>query len=121
MQVAYLVFLLLLALSFLVAGYIVRMDKRSNFLFLAGFVVLLVAGMFNLPGVATPMEFRTGETEVATTSGNVTSTVVQYTYTPISATQSSTLSLILILAALYGITASYMAARSVDEVNYDNE
>lgn len=115
MQVMYMVFLLVLALAFLVAGYLIRLDRSSNYLFIAGFLIVLVAGLYQLPGLSSPLEFYSGDIETSVVDGNTTTTTTTRTYSPISDTQSSSLSLILIITGMYGMQASIAALRNFKE------
>ena len=96
MQFDYLSFMLLLGLGVAVAGYFVRFDKRSNFVFLFSSTIWLLAGLF---AIASPITYESG----ATIDTSVTPNVVTYLYTAIPVYQSTGIALTIALIGLGGL------------------
>lgn len=115
MNLGVLSFILLISLGFLFVGYLIRFDKRSNYSFMTGFALVMVAGLFML---ATPVSFKSGETTTVTYAVNSTTDNTQvavYDYTPLPSYQNNLIAMFLILGGLWGVIASVLKVKNWDE------
>lgn len=97
MQFSIAILLLLLSGSLILAAMLLRDRKNSGYLFMSGFVVLMVTGLllsYDEIGV------KSGEIQTAV---NDTTTTVTYVYEEPNAVTNTVVSMVLILGGLWGV------------------
>jgi hypothetical protein len=99
--------LLLISLGFIVSGYFIRFDKNSNYLFINGFFVMIIAGVVLL---VSPLEFISGSS-VTTVGENID---IVYNYSPLTLL-SGVLALVFSITGTWGVIASVTSIREWKE------